>query len=50
MKDKEVLVKYEEDFGRMGDLDALVIMSEQQFKDMGVDLLSRWDEQSEEDN
>lgn len=30
----DVLVKYEEDFGRMGELDALLIMPEQQFKDM----------------
>lgn len=30
----DVLVKYEEDFGRMGELDALLIMTEQQFKDM----------------
>lgn len=34
MEEKEVLVRYEEDFGRMGELDALVIMSEQQFKNM----------------
>ena len=26
----DVLVKYEEDFGRMGELDALLIMTEQQ--------------------